>query len=145
MSSGSRPPACPREIIARLGMSVEQIEALQAVLSEVITRAREQDDREPGAQQSADRRRLLEGRQVGAVLEDHEPGAGDEAGDLLVPLHRAEPVLAGGDDEGRAADLGEPGTFVDPGRLQPELGVVRRLAGLVGHGQGQRDQVLPVG
>jgi DNA-binding MarR family transcriptional regulator len=35
----------PAEIIARLGMSVEQIEALQAVLSEVITRAREQDDR----------------------------------------------------------------------------------------------------
>ena len=34
----------PAEIIARLGMSLEQIQALQAVLSEVITRAREQAD-----------------------------------------------------------------------------------------------------
>ena len=34
----------PTEIIARLGMSLDQIQSLQDVLSEVITRAREQDD-----------------------------------------------------------------------------------------------------
>lgn len=61
--------------------------------------------------------------------------------DLLVPLDRAQRVVASGDDHGRAAHDPQPIPLVDPAGLEGKLRIQGGVPDLVGHAQGRLHQV----